>query len=140
MAVYDKAKWHFEGDFPKQLSSYQAFVHIGLFLGWVLDRSLEGELLRQDFRDEVSDYRAGRISATRLLQITDGVLDDQMLSLEASRFAEEYYDAHYLCDYARLFPNHETTYHVPDTVGNARMVSELLDVRYDEWKNKERRK
>ena len=30
--VYDKAKYHYEGDWPKGLRTKQAFVHTGLFL------------------------------------------------------------------------------------------------------------
>jgi len=30
--VYDKAKWHYEGDYPKGLQRKQAFVYTGLFL------------------------------------------------------------------------------------------------------------
>jgi hypothetical protein len=30
--VYDKAKWHYEGDFPNELSRKQGFVHTGMFV------------------------------------------------------------------------------------------------------------
>jgi len=30
--VYDKAKWHYGGDYPKDLPIEQAFVHTGMFL------------------------------------------------------------------------------------------------------------
>ena len=36
-SVYDKAKWHFQGDFPKELDDHQAYVHTGIFLGWFID-------------------------------------------------------------------------------------------------------
>ncbi len=138
MAVYDKAKWHFGGDFPKDLPPYQGYVHIGLFLGWALDRGLEGALIRRDFADELSSYRAGKITATRLLQITDGVLDDQLLSEEGNRFAESYYEASYLSEYCDLFPDAATCYHVQDTVDNARIVKVALDSRYEAWKKEKK--
>src|SRR5436190_13495102 len=91
MAVYDKAKWHFEGDFPKGLPIYQSYVHIGFYLGWAIDCDLVGELLTDDFAEEVAQFRSGKITGPRLLQITDGVLDDQMLSDEGNRFTADYY-------------------------------------------------
>lgn len=138
MAVYDKAKWHFEGDFPKDLLPYQGYVHIGLFLGWALDRGFEGALIRDDFSDELASYRAGKITATRLLQITDGVLDDQLLAEEANRFAESYYESAYLAEFCELFPDAKTCYHVQDTAENARIVKLALDSRYDAWKGEKK--
>src|SRR6478735_390289 len=38
--VYDKAKWHYEGDFPSNLSEKQAFVHTGMYLGWIIEENL----------------------------------------------------------------------------------------------------
>jgi hypothetical protein len=31
--VYDKAKYHYQGDFPNDISIDQSFVHTGMFLG-----------------------------------------------------------------------------------------------------------
>src|SRR5262245_8270187 len=31
--VYDKAKWHFGGDFPEELDEFQGYIHTGMFLG-----------------------------------------------------------------------------------------------------------
>ncbi|MDM5319251.1 hypothetical protein RGT17_02390 [Bacillus altitudinis] len=38
--VYDKAKYHYDGEFPKDLSIEQAFVHTGMFLGWIIDKKI----------------------------------------------------------------------------------------------------
>ena len=38
--VFDKAKWHYEGNFPGDLDERQAFVHTGMFLGWIIDKDL----------------------------------------------------------------------------------------------------
>jgi hypothetical protein len=60
MAVYDKAKWHVEGDFPKDLPTYQGYVHIGFYLGWAVERGFAGELLTDDFADEVERFSPAR--------------------------------------------------------------------------------
>ena len=38
--IYDKAKYHYEGDFPQELPMEQAFVHTGMFLSWIIDNNL----------------------------------------------------------------------------------------------------
>ena len=38
--VYDKAKYHYGGNYPDDLPDEQAFVHTGMFLGWILDHDL----------------------------------------------------------------------------------------------------
>jgi hypothetical protein len=38
--VYDKAKYHYDGKFPPELPTEQAFVHPGLYLGWLIDLNL----------------------------------------------------------------------------------------------------
>jgi hypothetical protein len=38
--VYDKAKYHYDGKFPPELPTEQAFVHTGLYLGWLVDLNL----------------------------------------------------------------------------------------------------
>ncbi|MBN8465403.1 hypothetical protein JYJ95_02695 [Corallococcus exiguus] len=34
--AYDKAKWHYEGEYPTGLSKQQAFVHTGMFIAWAI--------------------------------------------------------------------------------------------------------
>jgi hypothetical protein len=136
MPAYDKAKWHFEGDFPKNLPITQGYVHIGFFLGWAVDRGFAGSLLVEDFTAELQQYRNGQISAPRLLEITDGVLDDQILSVEGNLFTSFYYDDYYLAEYHALFPEAKSTYHVEDTLKNILIVKQHLDLRYEAWKTK----
>ena len=137
MAIYDKAKWHFEGDFPKSLPVTQGYVHIGFYLGWIVDQGLAGSLLTEDFAVEVEQYRTRKITGPRLLQITDGVLDDQMLSEEGDRFTAAYYardEEGYVADYLAAFPQAETLYHVEDSAENFAAIEGKLSQRYDEWK------
>jgi hypothetical protein len=134
MSVYDKAKLHFEGDYPKDLPITHAYVHIGFFLGWAIERGLAGTLLTEDFADELGQFRARKITAPRLLQITDGVLDDQMLSEEGNHFAADCYDDDYLAIYEAAFPRLKTLYHVDDTWENFEKLKSRLDRRYDVWK------
>ena len=38
--VYDKAEYHFGGQWPDGLPEEQAYVHTGMFLGWLMQRGL----------------------------------------------------------------------------------------------------
>ena len=48
--IYDNAKSHFLGNFPDSLPIEQAYVHIGMYLGWIIDTGLYSEY----FEDEAS--------------------------------------------------------------------------------------
>ncbi|MFC6999419.1 hypothetical protein [Rufibacter roseus] len=50
---YDKAKWHLGGDFPEGLDDYQAYVHTGLYINWIIDNDLSSNLLLQEYPDEI---------------------------------------------------------------------------------------
>lgn len=45
--VYDKAKYHYAGDFPNGLAIKYAFVHNGMFLGWIVDYDYSVKNLRK---------------------------------------------------------------------------------------------
>ena len=49
--IYDNAKSHFLGNFPDSLPIEQAYVHIGMYLGWIIDLDLYSEY----FEDEASN-------------------------------------------------------------------------------------
>src|SRR4051794_15432306 len=46
--VYDKAKYHYDGDFPKGLPRKQAFVHTGMFIGWLIDHGMIADEFLQE--------------------------------------------------------------------------------------------
>jgi len=134
MSVYDKAKWHFEGDYPKELPPSHAYIHIGFFLGWAIERGLAGSLVTEDFASEREQLLARKITAPRFLEITDGVLDDQMLSEEGNRFAAECYNDDYLAIYEAAFPGLKSLYYVDDTWENYEKVKKRLDLFFERWK------
>ncbi len=45
--AYDRADWHYGGDFPEGLAPECSGTHIGMFLAWAIQRGLEGELHRR---------------------------------------------------------------------------------------------
>jgi len=134
MTVYDKAKYHYDGDFPAELSHDQAYVHIGFFLGWLVDKGLCSNEFLDKYRTDVEAFKARKLLSSQLCQKTAGVLAADMLNDEGNAFAERGYES-YLSDYL-FFVNHddaESVYHVPDTWENYEMIQEQLDIKYEMW-------
>ncbi|REK75111.1 hypothetical protein [Paenibacillus paeoniae] len=134
MAVYDKAKYHYDNDFPKELSRDQAYVHSGFFLGWLIDRNLCSEEFLEDYEEEIKDFKARKLLSSQLFKKAAGVLASDMLNEVGNAFAESKYDS-YMSDYLYVLnlEEVESVYHVPDTWDNYELICDELDIVYEMW-------
>lgn len=136
MTVYDKAKYHYNGDFPSDLDEFQAYVHTGFFLGWLVDHNLYSESFAQNYETWIAQFKARKLTGPQLYKKAAGVLAADMLNETGIAFADRYYDS-YLLDYS-YYVNHEdaeSLYHVADTWEHYEMIQEQLDDIYEDWKN-----
>lgn len=137
--VYDKAKWHYDGNYPDELPQSQAFVHMGMFLAWLIDHDLYSEEFRDNFGKQIVALKARVITGAYLLEQADGVFADDMLGNEGNAFTRYYYgparhSGHYLFDYEEVVGSDmPTLYHVGDTWENYERIAAVLDRRYQEW-------
>lgn len=130
--VYDKASYH-EEILPPELPERQASLHIGVFLGWLIERGLVGDEIKQQFSDEIESFRSGRLSAPDLFAKLGGVLADDMLTDDGNRFAAAYYDR-YLRDYQRtLAPDRSSPYYVDDSRENYERMRAQIDAAFERW-------
>ena len=116
--VYDKAKYHYEGDFPQELPMEQAFVHTGMFLGWIIDNHLFSDEFLEETEEEINKFKLRKMTGTQVYMFWDGVLSDDMLNDEGNQFAIDYFDFEkglYLDDYDDVFLECDTLYQVQDT-------------------------
>ena len=139
VSVYDKAKWHFEGDFPGELDDYQGYVHTGMFVGWLIENDLMSEEFRNDLAAEIARFRKKELTGVEIFQrCCDGVLLLEDISEAGNRFTLPYFNfetGQYLADYEMtLAQNLPTIYHVPDTWDNYDKLKQVLDQRYAGWK------
>jgi hypothetical protein len=136
MTLYDKAKWHYEGDYPRDIPEENAYTHSGMFLAWLTDKNLLASTFIEDFQTEIQQLRERNITPGRLFQIVDGVLASDMLNEESNAFAKSYFNGdQYLSDYHELLAKQlPSFYHVPDTWENYDKLKERIDQRYSEWK------
>ena len=72
--IYDNAKTHFLGNFPESLPIEQAYVHIGMYLGWIIERDLYSEFFEEEAEIQIFRFKRREISCTILSEIWDGYL------------------------------------------------------------------
>lgn len=112
-----------------------------MFVMWAWINGLAGELHVDECPEDVQRALAREMSpALIFLQACDGKFTDEDLSAEGNAFAKTYYANEegmvvgYLDDYAELFGDLPSTYHVPDTWESFEKVAPLIASRFNEWR------
>lgn len=133
---YDRADWHYGGDFPDDLEPVHGATHIGMFLGWAIKRGFVGELHTEEDADAVAAVRDGSLSGRDfLMERCDERLTAEDLDDEGNRFAAAYYDARYFEDCeACVGDGLSSLYHVEDSPANRAKVEAMLDQRFAVWR------
>lgn len=134
---YDLWRWHTEGDFPKDQPPEQGYVHIGMFLVWLIDMNL----LDQDWAQggvvssAIESIRERKGSACALRDLTDGRLAGDMLGDEGQAFTGAYYapEYGYVRDWNRVFGRSAARYAVPDEWETYDRIGPVIERRYHEW-------
>jgi hypothetical protein len=137
VVVYDKAKYHFKGNFPDSLPIEQAYVHIGMFMGWIIEKELYSEFFEEECEIQMIRFKRRELTCTVLCEIWDGHLGSDLFTEEGNMFTYYYYGGGiFRKDYETLLINAETPtiYHVKDTWENFDLISKKIEARYQEWK------
>jgi Lon protease-like protein len=136
--VFDKAAWHLDSVREHGLPDAQAYVHGGLFFGWVVDRGLHAAWLEQSTPEAFARYRKREITGPELLATWDGAVLDDMFGDMGLAFVVSYFDPRsgaYFGDYIQeIAKGLPSEFHVPDTAESAARVAALLDRRFAEWR------
>jgi hypothetical protein len=85
--VYDKAKWHYEGNYPPDLPEENAYTYSGIFLTWLIRENFLDSTFVEDFQTDIQQLRERGITPGCFFQIVDGVLASDMLSEEGKLVA-----------------------------------------------------
>ncbi len=137
--VYDKSKYHYGGDYPEGLPRKQAFVHTGMFVGWLV----EHDMIAKDFLPETEGFKERKITGAEIYEAWDGCLVSDNLTDEGNRFASDYFDferGEFLNDYqAVLARDLPSLYYVQDTWKNYEVIKKKIDQRFEAWKKKQKR-
>lgn len=132
--VYDKAKYHYDGEYPEGLPEEQAFVHTGMFLGWIIDNDLCSEEFKNEAKDQIEAFKGREITGADVYAHWDGCLLSDMLSDQGNKFAEAYYLGEYLDDYDELLTAElPSIYQAENTWENYEKIKRRIDQRYKEF-------
>jgi hypothetical protein len=143
--VYDKAKYHFGGDFPEELDDFQGYVHTGMFLTWLINNDLLDNEFFEDSQDEIEEVKQRKWTGSQFYESQmDGVFSIEEVSELGNRFALDYFDfdtGKYLDDYEMTLANElPTLFHVEDNWDNYEAIGKVIDKRFSEWKLKNNKK
>src|SRR5688572_20288592 len=94
IVAYDRADWHYDGDYPEDLPPENGGTHIGMFLAWAILNDLHGELHREESADAVAALKRREITGRAFLfSQCDEKFTDEDLNATGNAFAEAYYSA-----------------------------------------------
>src|SRR5262249_33118794 len=89
---YDRAEWHYGGNYPKELPPENGGTHIGMFLAWAIVNGLEGDLHKQESAQALEAVRRREMTGRQFLfDQCDEKFTDEDLNDEGNAFAATYY-------------------------------------------------
>jgi hypothetical protein len=135
-ATYDDAKSHFQGNFPSTLPIEQAYVHIGIYLGWIIENELYSEYFEDEASNQIFRFKRKEISCTILSEIWDGYLSSEFFNKHGNMFTYYYYASGiFRSDYENtLVKGLPSIYHVTDSWENYEKMKARIDLRFQDWK------
>jgi len=134
--IFDKAKYHFTGNFPKELDNYQGYVHTGFYIGWLVWKELISEYFKEEAKEGIQQFADMQMTAVKLYEeYLDGVFSSDELNEEGLKFTKAYFDfenGKYMKDfYVVLASDLPSAYHVLDTWENFGKIAAAIDQRYE---------
>src|SRR5260370_14378139 len=128
---YDRADWHYGGNFPEDLPQENGGTNIGMFLAWAIMNGLEGDLHKQESAPALRAVRSRSMTGRQFLfDECDEKFTAEDLSEEGNVFAAVYYapeDSPYMSDYERVLGGGvPTLYHVADTWENYDKIAPVI--------------
>ena len=138
--IIDDARNHFKlgRGFRGGLPLEQAYLHIGIFLGWVIENNLYSDFFAEEGETAIFRFKYRAITPIILGELWDGVIAYEQLNPKAKAFAASYYTTgQYLEDYQiELAQGLRSIYEVEDTEFNYQRMCKVLTKRFKSWKKK----
>ena len=139
--IYDRADWHYLGDYPSDLPPQHGGTHIGIFFAWLVNQRMESESLAIEFSTELDALRARTLTGREFVASRrDGELSSTDLNASGNAFAHDYFNSdRYFKDYAdTLVGELPSLYHVDDSWANYEKMAAAIDARYAVWQQEHR--
>jgi hypothetical protein len=143
--TYDRADWHYGGEYPADLPPENGSTQIGMFLAWAIMRGLQGTFHDKNSVPELAAVRGREMTGGEFLrQMCDEKFTEMDLNDEGNAFARDYYitdkGVNYFADYRdTLGRDLPSQYHVEDSWENFDKLAPVLDARLEEWRGQRRK-
>lgn len=126
---------HLTARFPDSLPMEQAYVHIGMYLGWVIENNLYSGYFKEEASTEIFRFKRKEISCTILSELWNGYLSFEFFNKRGNNFTLFYYTSGlYRKDYEEILGRAlPSIYHVDDTWPNYDKLKMGINMRYKEW-------
>jgi hypothetical protein len=126
--------------FLPELPREAAHTHMGLYLGWAMDRGMMSQSFHGEHAGDVAAFEEKRLTGPQLAGRLDGVLRLSLFNDELARFSRLYYakTGRFYGDFIHIFlspiAQARSMYVVADTQENQEKLSRVLDERLDAWR------
>ncbi|QIW15538.1 hypothetical protein A4G20_03935 [Pasteurellaceae bacterium RH1A] len=146
MMAIDRMDWHYDAeDFPKDIPTENAGVHIGFFLAWAFEQGMAGELHIEDDQEALEQLAKREITGVDfLIKCCDEKLWGEDFNEEGEAFAVDYYEnddsdfaqsfGNYLSDFNEVFSEYDA-YRVPNDWEHFERIKPILNERFVQWQN-----
>jgi len=152
MSKYDDASWHYGSDFPEELPIKNGATHTGMFLNWCINNDFISEEFKEDHEEDIQSLKRREVTGAEfIVDFMDGKFSEYDLNETGNAFAHDYYKddtdfgnrfSSFADDYVNLFDTkaeendyeYETFYHIEDTYENYDLMKQVIDYRFEEWK------
>lgn len=145
MATFDRIDWHNCGDYPENLPAENGGTHIGIYLAWIIENDLIGDLHRDDSQEALQKVLDREITGRDfLIEMCDEKFWDEDLNEEGIEFTKYYYESevgsnnyNFLEDYAEALGEQvDSLYEIEDSWENYYKLKLIIDKRYNDWRIK----
>ena len=143
MESIDRADWHLNEDFPENLPEENCGTHVGMYINWVIDSNLIGEIHKEDSSEGIIDVKSKRITGRDFFfDYCDGKFWSDDLNSIGLLFTEDYYSSNkYFEDYATtLDDGSESIFTIENSWENYQKIKIVIDRRFKDWESKRNKK
>ncbi|MCL9807738.1 hypothetical protein NAT51_19640 [Flavobacterium amniphilum] len=143
MASIDRIDWHQTENFPENVTLENGGTHIGMYLNWIIENNLIGEIHLTESASLLENVKAKKITGRDfLIKCCDGKFWAEDLNEIGLKFTEDYYSSDkYFGDYANtLDSNQDSIYEYENSWENYEKIRFVIDKRFKDWQKKNNKK
>ncbi|MBD0402188.1 hypothetical protein [Flammeovirga sp. EKP202] len=133
--IVDNVRNYFGSEFPEEVALDQAYLHMGIFMGWVIKMDLYSDDYEDEYGAQIIHFMNNEISPIILAATLDGIIDYSLFRETLKPFVRSYYGGgQYLMDYQNtLSEGLNSMFHVKDSSENFDTMKIVISNRYKDW-------